>query len=159
MIVCKNMTYPEINPAHLIERMKEVCGCKTDVQLAEMIGVSELLFYRWRTRNTFHKEIVLALAYSKGVSINHLLFGKPASMISAQLEETEMETFEAICKDQGLTEPGLIRFAISLYHEICERFANGERIEFKGEGRSAAVLVAPMLKVLRARHAPRKPRR
>lgn len=153
-----HLQYPAISASDLIDRMKEVYDCRSDRQLAEYVGVEARLFERWRARNTFHKEVVFAVAAEKGTSINHLLFGQPGSVVSAQLAEAEMETFKAICKEQGLTEAGLIRFAVSLYHEICERFANGERIEFKGERQSEGLLVAPMLRVLRARHAPRKPR-
>ncbi len=158
MVEITKLQYPEINAADLIDRMKAVYDVRTDRELGKKIGVDDVIFTRWRNRNTFHKEVVFAVAHANGVSINHLLFGRQENTVSADLTAEEAETVKAMCKAQGMTETGLIRFALRLYQEVCERFANGEQIEFSGNRENPAVFIAPMLSLLRARHKPRKPR-
>lgn len=158
MTITIRLQHPEIIAADVIDRMKAVYDVRTDRQLAERIGVEDVIFTRWRNRNTFHKEVVFAVAYDRGVSINDLLFGCPENTLVAEVSAAEAETVKALCKEQGLTEAGLLRFALRLYQEVCERFANGEQIEFSGNGKNPAVFIAPMLSLLRARHKPRKPR-
>lgn len=158
MTIAMRLQYPDIIAADLIDRMKAVYDVRTDRELGRKIGVDDVIFTRWRNRNTFHKEVVFAVAYDRGVSINDLLFGHPENALVAELSAAEVETFKAMCKEQGLTETGLLRFALRLYQEVCERFAIGEQIEFRGNGKNPSVFIAPMLSLLRARHKPRKPR-
>lgn len=158
MVEITKLKCPEINAADLIDRLKAVYDVRTDRELGRKIGVDDVIFTRWRNRNTFHKEVVFAVANANGVSINHLLFGHSENVLVAELSAAEVETVRAMCKAQGMTEAGVVRFALRLYQEVCERFANGEQIEFSGNGKNPSVFIAPMLSLLRARHKPRKPR-
>ncbi|WP_275783552.1 helix-turn-helix domain-containing protein [Pararhizobium gei] len=149
----ERLPYPEIISADLIDRIKEVYDCRTDRQLAARIGVDEVIFTRWRNRNTFHKEVVFAVAFDQGISLNYLLFGRPENAVGAILTVVEMEAVKTICKNEGLTESGLVRFSLSLYREIGELFAAGQKLNFKGSGQTPSVLSAPILGLLRARHS------
>lgn len=158
MLKAEHLQYPEISVADLIARMKALYDCRTDRQLADVLGIKDVIFMRWRQRNTFHKELVFAVAFENGVSINHLLFGWTENTISAELTEAEFSAAKTICQQQGLTEAGLVRFALRLYQEVSERLANGERIAFNGDDQTSTVIIAPLPGPLRSPKARRQER-
>ncbi|AMG30797.1 transcriptional regulator [Grimontia hollisae] len=60
----------------LTDKLKEVVGVGTDLQLADVVGVPKGTISTWHQRNLTPYELILRLCLAKGVNIEYLALGK-----------------------------------------------------------------------------------
>ncbi|MDD5227323.1 MAG: helix-turn-helix transcriptional regulator [Methylococcales bacterium] len=68
--------YSEISAENVITRLKQLLNVKTDLELAEILGVSKPTISAWRQRNSVPHTICIQIAQEKNVSLDWLLTGE-----------------------------------------------------------------------------------
>ena len=80
-----------INVEKVINKLKEIFGVKTDVELSRKLGFSNRVVTTWKQRNTLNFEKIIEIAIEKNIDLNYLF--KPQKNESLEFEIDLLEEF------------------------------------------------------------------
>ena len=139
----------------IIDRLKSAFSVQTDIELAQLLEVSNKTVSSWRTRNSVPVEVVLQTSWATNQTVDYLLFGtksETAAQVSteAHFSEADIKDFKILGRSVlvsilGEFSPEQLAFmedaeitarGEAIGNDLAERlaFIRRERIRFEGHG-------------------------
>ena len=89
----------------IIERMKEVCGLKSDVELAEYLGLTRSnAISSWKSRGSKPYSYCDIISEKKGVTIDWLLTGREPKFITQAALDIDQKELKLLEMLNGLSD-------------------------------------------------------
>ncbi len=81
------------NAKQIVLRLKELLGCKRDLQLAELLGISPTTLSTWKSRNSMDYHLVIEFCSGKNFDLNYVLLGITSNSVGNGFEKYDDSIF------------------------------------------------------------------